>query len=324
MRPKKRKIIYYRIAFLIFILTILMAGVYKISYTFLPIIMDRITKDNDIHIQEHISSNSSMDELNSPYAILVSLNDNGQKIIYKTRSNEKVYPASLTKIMTTIVAIENITNFQEMINIPEEIFTDLYMANASMAGFLPGEEVTAMDLLYGTLLPSGAEAAIGLANQVSGSESEFVKLMNKKGKELGMEDTHFMNVTGLHDDNHYSTVEDMAVLLEYALKNRTFRKIFTTERYYTNSTNLHPGGITFYSTLSKNIDSFEFDGGKIIGGKTGYTDEAGLCLASLAEKNGFEYILVTAGAKGNQFTEQFHVIDAFTVFEKYLKKHEIN
>jgi D-alanyl-D-alanine carboxypeptidase (penicillin-binding protein 5/6) len=169
-----------------------------------------------------------------------------------------------------------------------------------------------------TLLPSGADAAMGLAIRISGSESEFSKLMNKKAKEIGMDDTNFTNVTGLHDDNHYTTVKDIAKLLQYALKNEIFYEIFTTVRCSTSSTNRHPGGITFYSTLSKKVDTYEFDGGRIIGGKTGYTEEAGLCLASLAEKNGSKYILVTAGAAGDNYTEQYHIMDALTVYGKYL------
>ena len=223
--------------------------------------------------------------------------------------------------MTTIVAIENISDLEETMILPKKIFHDLYEANASMAGFLPGEEVLAIDLLNGTMLPSGADASIGLANGISGSEKEFVKLMNKKAKELGMEDTNFTNVTGLHNDNHYTTVQDIGILLEYTLKNDTFLQIFTTERHFTSSTNLHSGGITFYSTLSQKIGTYEFNGGRILGGKTGYTKEAGLCLASLAEMNGTEYILVTAGAKGNSHTEQYHITDAFTVYTNFLESY---
>jgi D-alanyl-D-alanine carboxypeptidase (penicillin-binding protein 5/6) len=318
MHKKRKRVAYIRIISLLFII-ILMAGIYKINSVFWPYFINRLTRDNIKSLDSEYQNTLPLDfeELYSPHAILIRLNDH--KVIYKNNDDEKIYPASLTKIMTAIVAIENIPNLEEMIILPEKLFTDLYIANATMAGFLPGEEVTALDLLYGTLLPSGADASLGLAIRISGSESEFVKLMNKKAKELGMEDTHFVNVTGLHDGNHYTTVKDIAMLLQYALKNETFRNIFTTARHSTDFTNLHPGGITFYSTLFKKTNTYEFDGGKIIGGKTGYTDESGLCLASLAEKGKYEYILVTAGAKGNQYTEQFHVMDAFTVYENFVK-----
>ncbi|MBB6214337.1 D-alanyl-D-alanine carboxypeptidase (penicillin-binding protein 5/6) [Anaerosolibacter carboniphilus] len=329
-RKRRRKINYGRICILILITMFLMTTAYKMVFNFLPFVKDKLAEDSRSPLsnseskniippdQEQISLYDSKEELHSPYAMLIRLKD--QKVVFETRSEERIYPASLTKIMTAIVAIENIADLQESIILQEKIFPDLYKANASMAGFLPGEEVSAVDLLYGTLLPSGADASMGLALRVSGSENEFVKLMNKKAKKLRLDDTHFTNVSGLHDDNHYTTVKDMAVLLAYALKNETFRQIFTSACYSTASTNLHSSGITFTSTLSKKIDTYEFDGGKVLGGKTGYTDKAGLCLASLTEKNGTEYILVTAGAEGNPYTEQFHIMDAFTVYTKYLKR----
>jgi len=222
--------------------------------------------------------------------------------------------------MTAIVAIEKIPDLQEPVILPNEVFNDLYLANASMAGFLPGEEVPAIDLLYGTLLPSGADASLGLALKVAGSESEFVKLMNRKARQIGMKDTHFTNACGFYDENHYSTVNDIAVLLEYALQNETFREVFTSARHSTASTNRHPGGITFYSTMFAKTDTYEFDGGRILGAKTGYTAESGQCLASLAVKNGTEYILVTAGAAGDNTTKPYHIMDAFTVYGTYLSQ----
>ncbi|MFJ7735654.1 D-alanyl-D-alanine carboxypeptidase family protein [Lysinibacillus sp. NPDC097287] len=166
-------------------------------------------------------------------------------------SEEKIYPASLTKIMTVLVAIENIPDLKEKISLPKSIFTGLYGANASMAGFLPNEEIEAKDLLYGSMLPSGAEASIGLANFIAGSERGFVKLMNEKAQQLGMEDTHFKNATGLHHPDHYTSVKDISILLQYALTNSTFRDVYTAERYSISPTNLHPAGITFTSLMFK-------------------------------------------------------------------------
>ncbi|WFA08881.1 D-alanyl-D-alanine carboxypeptidase [Tissierella sp. Yu-01] len=315
MRQKRRKKKHLRKFILTLIIFLSICMLFKTVYSYLPFYKNKLALDKDKTTDDNMIQ-SIQDELFSPYAILVSLNN--QNVVFETGSEERIFPASLTKIMTVLVAIENIPDLHELIILPEEIFPDLYTANASMAGFLPGEEVAAVDLLYGTLLPSGADASLGLALRVSGSESEFSKLMNKKAKEIGMGDTHFTNVTGLHDDNHYTTVKDIAKLLEYALKNKTFYEIFTTIRRSTSNTNRHPGGITFYSTLYKKTNTLEFDGGEIIGGKTGYTEEAGLCLASLAEKNGSKYILVTAGAAGDNYSEQYHIIDALTVYGKYL------
>lgn len=252
--------------------------------------------------------------LYSRYAVLMDLNS-GQ-IIAECNSRDRIYPASLTKIMTALVAIENISNLEEKITIPSEIFQTLYAENASMAGFEPGEEAILKDLLYGVLLPSGAECCIALADHIAGSENEFAGLMNKKAKELGMDDTHFCNVTGLHEKDHYSTVKDIAVLLQYALQYQDFQDAFCSTRYSTHPSVQHPNGFTFYSTMFQNMDSPQVTGGEILGGKTGYTGEAGQCLASLAEVNGRKYILVTARADGTHETEQLHILDAVNVYNQ--------
>ncbi len=255
-----------------------------------------------------------VDDLYSSNVILISLDD--KEILLDKLSDERIYPASLTKIMTAILAIENLPDLDEMIHLSEDMFQELYFENASMAGFLPNEDVTAIDLIYGVLLPSGAESAIGLADAIAGSEENYVKLMNKKAEKLGMNNTHFTNSTGLHNTNHYSTVKDIAILLEYALQNNTFREVYTSERHTTRETNLHPDGITLRSTMFKKMETQDVNGGIIEGGKTGYTEEAKLCLASLAKIDGKEYILVTANAEGSPQTEQFNILDAFSVYNQ--------
>ena len=141
-------------------------------------------------------------------------------------------------------------------------------------------------------------------------------MMNDKAKELGMKDTHFCNTTGLHDPDHYSTVKDISILLQYALESDDFRQVFCSSRHSVRPTEQHPEGFTFNSTMFQYMDSTEVVGGEILGGKTGYTEEAGLCLASLAEVNGREYILVTAKANGTHDTEQFHILDAVNVYSQ--------
>jgi len=254
----------------------------------------------------------SLDKLNSPNAILIRLKDHA--ILMEKNSEEKIYPASLTKIMTAIVAIENLPDLNEEITLTNSVFRGLYEADASMAGFAPGERVKAIDLLYGAMLPSGAEASIGLADRIAGSEQNFVKMMNQKAAELGMKHTHFANATGLQNENHYTTVKDLAILLTYALQNDTFREIFTSSRHLTDPTNKHPRGITLYSTMFKELNNPKLMDGEILGGKTGYTDEAGLCLASLAKVGKQEYVLITAGANGNHHTEQYNITDALAVY----------
>lgn len=182
-----------------------------------------------------------------------------------------------------------------------------------MAGFRPGETATVRDLLYGALLPSGAECCEALAREVSGSEEAFVASMNRKAAALGMASTHFCNPTGLHDPEHVSTARDMARLLRAAMQNEMFRTIFATVRYTVPPTDLHPDGFTMESTFWSELDGTELRRGKFLGGKTGYTSAAGLCLASAAEVKGKTYLMVTAGAQGNHNTEPYHVDDAVNV-----------
>lgn len=257
----------------------------------------------------------NLNDVSSRNVILMDLED--QTVIAEKGPDEKIYPASMTKMMTAIVAIENLNDLQQTIHLSTEMFDDLYNQGASLAGFAPGDDVKAIDLLYGVILPSGAECCIGLADAIAGSESAFAEMMNQKAQQIGMTQTHFVTSSGLHDDNHYTTVRDMAKLMTYALKNETFRQIITTQYYTTSATAANPQGITFESSVfMKMPQSPTMTKGRIEGGKTGYTGEAGLCLGSLAEINGREYILVTAGAEGGPDTEQFNIIDAINIYNQ--------
>lgn len=308
----------------LFIMLLLLIGIAIYGYEFTMhtekqnepeiIRVDKPSPDPSPVIETKPTSSIVTDKLNSPNAILMDLKDD--TILMEKNAEEKIFPASLTKIMTAIVAIEHLTDLKEEIVLNNNMFQELYEADASMAGFKPGELVNATDLLYGALLPSGAESCIGLAIQIAESESEFVVLMNQKAEELGMFNTHFENTTGLHEENHYTTVKDLAILLNYALQNDTFREIFTSPRHSTQPTDQHPDGMMFYSTMFKKLklSNQTITDGEILGGKTGYTDEAGLCLASLARVGDQEYILITAGAKGDHDTEQYNITDALVVY----------
>ncbi|MDI4645068.1 D-alanyl-D-alanine carboxypeptidase family protein [Cohnella hashimotonis] len=255
------------------------------------------------------------DHLHSTHAILVRLEDG--HVLLDKNIGERVYPASLTKIMTAIVAIERIPDLAKTAKLDPDMFETLRKQNASMAGFLPGERVSAIDLLYGAMLPSGADGSVGLAMRVAGSEAKFAALMNAKAKALGMTGTHFVNATGLHDPKHYTTVKDLSVLLAYALKNETFRQVFTASRHATAPTDLHPDGITLRSSMFKELGESGLDGAEIVGGKTGYTEKAGLCLASLGRLDGKEYILITTGAVGDRkTTAAYDIADAVSVYNE--------
>ena len=249
--------------------------------------------------------------LNSTAAILISA-DGGQTLFEKDAA-KRIYPASLVKIMTALVVLDKTTNLKEAVTLRQQIFDDTTVNDASVAGFVPGETVSIEDLLYGLLLPSGGECAIGLADYFAGSEAAFVKLMNEKADELGMGGTRFENSTGLHHPGQYSTVSDIALLLKNAIENKTFYTIFTARRRSVGATNKHPDGMTFYSTLFSKT-SGEYGGFRLLGGKTGYTNEAGQCLATLAEADGQQYILVTCGAPGDNHSQMLHIDDAIAVY----------
>ncbi len=248
--------------------------------------------------------------IHSPNAVLMQAQ--GGKILGEIDSAGRIYPASMTKMMTVLVAIEELEDLDQEILLTDEIFAGLVEEDATQAGFQPGESVSVRDLLYGAMLPSGAECCRALANAAGGSKEGFVELMNKKAEKLGMENTQFCDTTGLHDPEHYSSVKDMAILLKAGLRNDVFREIITSPVHSTAATNLHPEGITFYSTLFKGIGDTGVTGGEILGGKTGFTSQAGHCLASFAEIDGREYILVTAGAPGD--TDHFQ--DAKTIYDR--------
>lgn len=274
---------------------------------------DKGVKDWLMEFQRPVVSNLDLSGINSPYAVLIQAK--GGKTIGEANKGEKIYPASITKVMTAIVALEELKDTERQITLTSEMFDGLYEQDATQAGFQPGETVRVLDLLYGVLLPSGAECCIALADETAGSEAAFVELMNKKAEKLGMDNTNFCDSTGLHNPEHYSTVEDLAILLKYAIRNETIKEIMQSPYHSTPPTNIHPDGITYYSTMFKELSSTEVVGGRILGGKTGYTDDAGLCLASFAEIGDREYILVTAGAAGDT-GNPLHVQDAVTVYNR--------
>lgn len=243
-------------------------------------------------------------DIYSENAILYNTKEN--KIMYEKNSKEKISIASLTKITTAIVAIENIKDLDEKVTITNDDFKGLYEANAALAGFRVGQEVTYRDLLYGLMLPSGAEAARALERNIAGSEEDFIKLMNAKSKELKLENTHYINPTGLDDPNHYSTVNDVLTVFKYALSNKDFKEIVTAKKYTTSDKS-----ITFRSTLSK-LSGLDMD--YVLGGKTGTTDDAGLCLATLANYDDTDFILVTAKAEYSK-TSPRNFLDQKEIYE---------
>lgn len=253
------------------------------------------------------------DEVESRYLLLI--NRTTGEVLAERGADVITYPASITKVMTVITAMEELDNLNQTYTITKDLINRLVAAEASRAGFSAGEVVKAKDLLYAALLPSGADGSVGLAELVSGSEEEFGKLMTEKAKKLGMTNTNFTNATGLHDDNHYSTCRDMAILMNYALENPEFREMITAEYYQSSPTNIHESGIWMRSSMFRNLQLEMIHRDYFLGGKTGYTEEAGLCLASIAEHNGQEFMLITMGAGNGSNYPRWQVKDAAAVYD---------
>ncbi|MCM1314747.1 MAG: serine hydrolase [Muribaculaceae bacterium] len=252
------------------------------------------------------------------YAILMNADTN--EIVAGYNESSPMFPASLTKIMTLIVAVENIENMSDKVTITEDMVYPMAELDAVLAGFQPGETPTVEDVLYGMVLSSGADAALAIAEYVSGSEEDFVKLMNDKVTEIGLKRTHFTNVVGLHSKEHYSTAEDMALILDYAIQNETCRRIISTYEYIIAPTEQNPEGMTFTSNFFSRMYGDEISGVSIKGGKTGFTDEAGNCVESFAEINGQTYILVLCKCR-DKWTAIYDTLNIYSVYgaggEKY-------
>ncbi len=259
------------------------------------------------------------DQIGSTNAIMIDLNS--FTVLAQKGSEERIYPASMTKIMTLLVGVENMSSLEQKATVTKQTVDYCYKEGASVVNFSANEEVTVSDLLYGTILPSGADATMTLAECIAGSEEAFVRLMNTKAKELGLENTNFVNTSGLHHPDHYSTVHDIALILKAAISNETCFKILSANHYITSETPQHPNGIPLFSIVHSRTESIKSSQFTIIGGKTGFTPEAGQCLATYAiAEDGSEYIFVTANALDRSIPVQ----DANYAYSTYIKDQGTN
>lgn len=220
-------------------------------------------------------------------------------ILMQKGYKDRICPASMTKVLTVLVAAEHLTD-EELDNkftITHDITAYVWEHDLSAVNWADNEEVTVRDLLYGTILPSGADAAIGLATYIAGSEDAFVEMMNEKINELGLSSSsHFTNCVGLYDDNHYSTVYDIAMIMEAAIENDLAREVLSTKRYTTSSTVEHPDGIEISNWFLRRIEDKD-TGGEVIAAKTGFVNESKNCAVSYGKDNsGNEYIICTQGS----------------------------
>lgn len=241
-------------------------------------------------------------DITGEYVTLYNMNED--TLLYSKNDTKKTSIASLTKMMTTLVAIEEIDNLDKIVTIKERDFEGT--VGYSKAGFKVGDKVTYRDLLYGIILPSGADAVNAVVNNTLGYD-KFIKKMNETAKKIGMNDTSYANPVGKDDENNYSTSNDLAKLLKYALKNETFKTIFTTKNYKTSN------GLNLESTVNRYENILNTD--EIKGAKSGFTKDAGRCLASITTLNNVDYLLVVINSST---TNPYNAVkDTITIYDYY-------
>ena len=251
-------------------------------------------------------------ELYSENALLIDLESN--TVLVQKNADARIYPASMTKVMTVLVAAEHIENWDETFTMTQSIIDPLFLADASMAGFVHGEEVSMTELLYGAVLPSGAEATQALAIVTAGSEEAFAALMNEKAQELGLQDTHFVDASGLHDENHYTTLSDMAIIMQAALDNPHCREVLTSVNHTSPATEQNPSGVAMTNRFLYRIRPQQTGNVDIQAAKTGYTAQAMNCCVSYGiMENGRAAICVTAHA----WTGDYCIADHLALYGTY-------
>lgn len=251
----------------------------------------------------------------STHAILVD--ESTDTIIAAKGAKERILPASMTKVLTVLVAAEEIPEekLDDTFTMTLEITDYAYVNDCSSVGFLDGEKVTVRDLFYGTALHSGGDAALGLAVYVAGSQEAFVEMMNQKLERLGIAgNTHFTNCIGLYDEAHYSTVYDMAVIMKAAMQNELCREVLSAHIYTTKPTEEHPEGIEISNWFLRKIEDKD-TGGEVLCAKTGYIVQSKNCAVSYGSfAGGKPYICVTAGSTSSWRCIYDHV----EIFNRYL------
>lgn len=267
------------------------------------------------------------DEIISSYAVLIDLDSNN--ILAGKGADEIISPASMTKILTVLVAAECLGDMERLddtFTITLDITDYGFTHDCSSAGFLADETVTVRDLFYGTILPSGADAAVALATYIAGSQEAFVELMNEKLEQLGLSDTaHMTNCVGVYEEDHYCTVYDIAMILEAAIDNDLCREVLAAHTYNTTKTKQHPEGIEISNWFLRRIEDRD-TGGEVVCGKTGYVAQSGSCAASYGiDQGGNGYICVTADA----ISQWKCITDHVTLYKQFageeiVAKNEMN
>ena len=232
----------------------------------------------------------------SEFAVLADA-ETGE-ILAEKGSDRLLSPASMTKVLTLLVAAERITDWEQVFVMDRATADFCFRHDCSVVGYEVGEEVPARELLYGCILSSGADASLGLAALSAGSQEAFVERMNEKAAELGLSDgAHFTNCVGLYDPEHRCTARDMALILGAAMENKVCREILTTKRYHTAATEFHPEGQDLSNWFLRRIEDKDCGNAEVLAAKTGYVAESGSCAVSYAQDaQGRGYLCVTGNA----------------------------
>lgn len=276
-------------------------------------------KSTQYFAEETAATSGMSDAVISKYGIVIDMNNN--TILASRDGKTKIYPASMTKIMTVLVAAENIAEdaLEDEFTITPEINYYAGSHGASRVGFNDNETVKVKDLFYGTILPSGADAAVGLATYVAGSHEDFVELMNKKLETLGLSDTaHFTNCVGLYDDEHYCTCYDMAMIMRAAVANPLCKEVLSTRTYTTSPTDQHPNGIEISNWFLRRAEDKPI-GATITCAKTGYVKESGNCAASYASDGSGTDIIVVTGMSTSSWR---CIYDHIELYRKYMPNYD--
>ncbi len=240
------------------------------------------------------------DDIDSSYAVVIDLQTD--TILAEKSAHTVISPASMTKIMTLLVAAEHVTNLDDTTTITIEMTDYCFVNGCSVVGYEIGASATIRELLYGTILPSGADASLALAAYVAGSQEAFVELMNEKAAELGLSDTtHFTNCVGIYSEDHHCTVYDMAIILKAAMDNDLCREVLSAHTYQTAPTEQYPEGQPLSNWFLRRIEDYDKDQAvRAVGAKTGYVVQSGSCAASWGESaGGNRYICVTGDASSS-------------------------
>lgn len=248
----------------------------------------------------------------SEYAIL--MNPTTGEIVCQKNAKKVINPASMTKILTVLVAAEHVKNLDDVVTIEREETDYCYMYDCSNAGLVEGDKLTVRELFYGTILPSGADAAIALAKYVAGSHEKFVEMMNEKVRELGLSETaHFTNCVGIYDKELHCTVYDMAMIMKAAVQNDFCREVLSCHCYTIPESENHPEGIVLSNWFLRRIED-HVEKSQVIAAKTGFVAQSGSCAASYGITNdGTPYICVT----GKSYSSWGCIYDHIAMYDKY-------